>query len=321
MPTEDAPEDMLFRDISAVSAIEANESASGDRDLAKVAQWFMDQPRMEQRFSGVFRQSIDEVLDGQRTGRYDVNDLEKTEKTYLGTKVEIVCRTEFGFSPGSRMDYQVSGVEVDSKFSLTGDWMIPREAMGHICLVMAANDRKATYGVGLVRIREELLTGRGNQDQKRRISREGRSAIKWLVRAGNLDANLLLELDEVTRRALMAVPPGQGRVDMLFRHVHGRIVDRNAVVTTAKQLDSAKRVRDARSRLRGAGIVILGHQKEGPRIAFSLGLPVPKKGTWVAARVVPVSDSSSRRCALVDGVHFAVAVPGEPECPAPAINH
>lgn len=45
------------------------------------------------KFGQAVRQAIDEVLDGPRTGRCKLAELAKTEKTYVGTKVEIVVRT------------------------------------------------------------------------------------------------------------------------------------------------------------------------------------------------------------------------------------
>ncbi|WP_327323801.1 restriction endonuclease [Streptomyces sp. NBC_01210] len=294
--------------------------SSGD-DVERVARWFTDHPDLEDRFSAVFRQSLDEVMDGQRTGRYDVSVLEKTEKTYLGTKVEIVCRAAFGLARGEKMDYRVCGVDVDAKFSLDGKWMIPREAMGHLCLLMAANDRESAFTVGLVRIREEILTQGGNQDHKRNISATGRSAIKWLFKNGKLRKNLLLGLDDATRNALENVSAGQSRVDQLFRQVHGRIVDRNAVVTAAKQLDAPKRVRDARHRLAPEGVIILGHQNESPRIAKALRLPVPEKGTWVAARVVPAPQVTDRPQVSIGDASYVVAEPTESRRPAPVIRY
>jgi hypothetical protein len=102
----------------------------------------------------------------------------------------------------------VCGFDVDAKFSLDGKWMIPREAMGHLCLLMAANDQKSVFTVGLLRIREEILTQGGNQDQKRSISAAGRAAIKWLFNPGQLRNNLLLGLDDATRNALANVSAG-----------------------------------------------------------------------------------------------------------------
>ncbi|GGW78039.1 NaeI family type II restriction endonuclease [Streptomyces lomondensis] len=293
-----------------------------DSGVERVMRWFKNHADLENRFSSVFRQSLDEVLDGQRTGRYDVDKLEKTEKTYLGTKVEIVCRAAFNLPRGEDMDYVVCGHEVDAKFSLGGQWMIPREAMGHLCLLMSANDRLSTFKVGLVRISEEVLTRGGNQDGKRSISLSGRSHIKWLYQQGRLRRNLLLGLDPATREALERVPVGQNRVDQLFRYVHGCIVDRNAVVTVAKQLDAPKRVRDARQRLAREGVIILGHQKESPLVAKALGLPIPDKGTWVATRVVPApAPGDGRPVAFIAGAPYAVARPDESPHPAPVIDY
>ncbi|MVO84726.1 restriction endonuclease [Streptomyces sp. p1417] len=320
MSTED---DVLFTDPTP-DRQDDGACGSDDPAVARVAKWFTDRSdraELESRFSSVFRQSLDEVMDGQRTGRFDVNTLEKTEKTYLGTKVEIVCRAEFGFPHGVKMDYSVAGTDVDAKFSLEKKWMIPREAMGHICLLMAANDSASTFTVGLIKIRDDILTRGGNQDGKRSISQSGRGSIKWIFEQGNLRKNLLLGLDPRTRELVMAAPPGQRRVDQLFRHVHGCVVDRNAVVTSAKQLDAPKRVRDARQRLAPEGVIILGHQKESPRIARALNLPVPEKGTWVAARVVPASPTANRAQVLIEDVRYVVAEPGEERHPAPEINY
>ncbi|SEC10392.1 Restriction endonuclease NaeI [Streptomyces sp. 2224.1] len=284
-------------------------------------EWFVAQTDLENRFSGVLRQSIDEVLDGQRTGRYKIDDLEKTEKTYLGTKVEIVCRAEFGFARGTKMDYQIEGVDVDAKFSLSAQWMIPREAMGHLCLLMTANEERADFKVGLVRICNEILNGGGNQDGKRGISSQGKKGIRWIFDSGALQENLLFKLTSETLEAVMSVPPGQSRVDQLFQVVQGRIIDRNAVLTTGKQLDAPKRVRDSRKRLAPKGVIILGHQNDSPRIAQDLGLPVPEKGKWVAVRVVPAPIGTSRPQVRIDGSSYVIAGPGDPCTPAPNIRY
>src|ERR1700760_2481825 len=70
-----------------------------------------------QTFGQAIRRSIDEVLDGPRTGRWGFEQLEKTEKTYVGTKLEIVLRTALGLEPGPRLDLEVDGVDVDVKWA------------------------------------------------------------------------------------------------------------------------------------------------------------------------------------------------------------
>lgn len=296
------------------------ESDREDAELDRVASWFSRQVNLEGRFSAVLRQSIDEVLDGQRTARFDIEQLAKTEKTYLGTKVEIVCQSEFGLPRGMEMDYSVSGVDVDAKFSLSGQWMIPKEAMGHICLLLSADDQKSSFGAGIVRISENILTNGGNRDGKRSISKSGRSEIQWLFRNGVMRENLLLKLGHDVRAGIMAEPAGQRRVDELFRRVQGRIVDRNTVETAAKQLDAAKRVRDARKRLRPEGVVILGHQGKDPQVARSLGLAVPEKGTWLAVRLARAESSDARLQAEIGGVGYTVAGADQPCRPAPLIT-
>ena len=44
----------------------------------------------------IIRASIDSVIDTPRTSRRGIDDLEKTEKTYLGTRVEILLRHKLG---------------------------------------------------------------------------------------------------------------------------------------------------------------------------------------------------------------------------------
>src|SRR5579885_2127737 len=91
----------------------------------------------------VLRNTIDQLYDGQRTGRYKWDQLYKTEKTHCGTLVEINLQREFNFQNGSKLDYQIAGVEVDCKYSQKlGAWMIPPEAVGHLCLVLSAEDNQ-----------------------------------------------------------------------------------------------------------------------------------------------------------------------------------
>ncbi|MDX3383597.1 NaeI family type II restriction endonuclease [Streptomyces niveiscabiei] len=315
-------EDALFDEPNDFKAHDPSSTRESDEGGAveRVALWFEGHADLENRFSSALRQALDEVLDGQRTGRYDVDALEKTEKTYLGTKVEIICRTAFDLGFGNKMDYRVCGHEVDAKFSLDGRWMIPREAMGHICLLMAANDRRSSFKVGLVRVSEDVLTQGGNQDGKRNISSSGKRMIRWIIEEGKLKPNLLLGLDPTVREALSREPAGQNRVDLLFGMVHRRIIDRNAVLTVAKQLDAAKRVRDARKRLAPDGVVILGHQKESPRVAKALGLEVPEKGTWIATRLIPAPIDDGRPQVWIDGVSYVEARSDEKPQPAPAVD-
>ncbi|MFR9729488.1 NaeI family type II restriction endonuclease [Saccharopolyspora sp. MS10] len=310
-----------------------SETAHEDVGLREVAAWFRAQRNYRERFGAVLRQSIDEVLDGQRTGRYDIeaaepDGLSKTEKTYLGTKVEIITRAEFDLPQRERsgkrkpMDYCIAGHEVDAKFSLSAVWQIPQEAMGHLCLLMAARDRRQSFDIGLLRITEEVLNRGRNRDRKATISKAGRDKIIWLAAGAELPRNILLHLPEHQAKKIMSQTSGQRRINELLRTEQGRMIDRNTALTVAKQADGLKRCRDARPALRDEGIVVLGHQNDSRRIAVDLGLQIPMKGTFIAVQLARVTaGTSSRKTTIIDEACYAVAEPDDPVTPAPLINN
>ena len=274
---------------------------------------------MEARFGAAIRQSFDEVFDGQRTGRYRLEQLSKVEKTYIGTKVEIVVQAEFGLPRGTHLDYLVDDQQVDSKWSMkSGAWMIPTEAVGELCLCMTANDNTSEFQVGILRVGHARLRVSENKDKKRRLNDDGLSAMTWLARPGALAENLLLHLDDRTRSLILDESlSGQRRVTELFRRVQRRVVRREVVLTVAQQDDGPKRVRDARKALRPEGVIVLGHQQSHPRIAADLGLEIPPKGSWLSCRVVR-NHRDSGRTAEIDGELWRLARPDDEPEPGPA---
>ncbi|MEU7748643.1 NaeI family type II restriction endonuclease [Nonomuraea sp. NPDC049158] len=295
----------------------ATVGSANDHALDAVESWFRSQSKMEERFGQIFRQAIDEVLDGQRTARFDIYADEvvtKTERTYLGTKVEIICQDEFHLDRGQEMDYSVAGHDVDAKFSMSSLFgqAIPREAVGHICLLMHASDKTAEFSVGLVHITPEILNASSNQDGKKTISVAGRSRVRWLVRKGDLPENQLLRLPPSTLKAIFnGKLSKQERVNELFRLVQGRIIYRRSVTTVAQQQDGPKRVRDARLALANQGIVILGYRDGHPEIARALKLPIPRQSEWISRRVVPRPLGDPRPAASIQGVYYVPAHPDE----------
>src|SRR5688572_14200097 len=129
-----------------------------DDALSRVASHFESQRDLVARFVQTIRRAFDEVIDGPRTGRVRYDQLEKTEKTYLGTKVEVLLRYEFKLVCGERLDYVIDGVEVDCKFSpKRGGWTIPPEAVGEVCLLVNANERLRELHVSLIRCHDSVL--------------------------------------------------------------------------------------------------------------------------------------------------------------------
>src|SRR5208337_748065 len=99
------------------------------------------------------------------------SQLRKTEKTHVGTLVEINLHRHFGFGDGSATDDRIADVEVDCKYSMNyGGWELPPEAMDHICLLITASDASSSWRAGLIRVQESLLRARSNRDAKRQLA-------------------------------------------------------------------------------------------------------------------------------------------------------
>lgn len=249
----------------------------------------------------VLRDTLDQIYDGQHTGRWNYNQLYKTEKTHVGTLVEINLHRQFGFADGDATDYRIAGIEVDCKYSMTyGGWELPPEAIDHICLLITANDQRGSWAAGLIRVRNSFLRARSNRDAKRQLAVASHAHIRRLWPANQrLAENLFLNLDTDTRNRIFNAQAnrgsqhGQARTNELFRLVQHRIIRRAELATVAQQDDFMKRARGnggARTLLRPEGILVLGHQDDDPRVAAALGLPVPKKGEFVSGRVIPARD-------------------------------
>ncbi|MEU5774291.1 NaeI family type II restriction endonuclease [Streptomyces venezuelae] len=309
-------------------------------DLAPFVEWFHNQPEARERFRWALRDSLDELLDGQRTGRWAYQHLTKTEKTYLGTAVEVNLTKEFDIDNGEDLDWSIAGLDIDCKFSRDlGGWEIPMEMYlcadhgerggraDHVAVLTWMNDTTSQWAAGIVRVTDERLRWKQernanghrvrayNRDNKRKLDPGAKSAVHWLWGGlqTDLPTNLLLHLEpEARERILTASRPGrassgQQRVDQLFREVQDRLIGRQAVLTVAQQDDSPKRARDARIDLRPEGIVVLGHQGSHPHVARALELPVPIKGEWISTRLVPVSSDDARPKFSLEGQFWARA--------------
>jgi len=278
----------------------------------------------------VLRDTLDQLYDGQHSGRWRYEQLRKTEKTHMGTLVEINLHRQFGFEDGDATDYRIAGIEVDCKYSMSyGGWELPPEAVDHLCLVITSSDVTSSWTAGLLRVSESYLRGAPNRDAKRQLTAVSRHRIRQLWPAhGRLPENLLAHLDDDVRdrifgaRSARGPLHGQARTNELFRSVQRRIIRRTELATVARQDDFMKRARGnggARTQLRPEGILVLGHQENDPVVAAALGLPVPQKGEFISARVLPALAGRDDPVAVIEGKRWALARPGDPVCPAPAV--
>lgn len=267
--------------------------SSADPALAQVVAFLSAKPALVEIVGKALRQSFDEVIDGPRTGRYRIEQLEKTEKTYIGTKVEIVLRDELELERGAVLDNLICGHEVDTKFSLSGGWMIPREAVGHICLLVAGNDNSGCFSVGLLRMVPEILTNGSNQDGKKSVSALGKSQIVWLTNGAPMPSNFLLTLSDEVRCSIMSQGSGMKRVAELFRKVTGQLIPRTAIEQVAQQKDPMRRARQTKALLGSEEIEVLCATYESDRTKFlQYGFTNFNGDDWLSVRHSSPPDSA-----------------------------
>ncbi|MFE5843961.1 NaeI family type II restriction endonuclease [Streptomyces niveus] len=315
---------MLPLDFSAAHNIAGNAALLADSELAAVHKHLHTLDPKGHRFATVLRDTIDQLLNGEVTGRYDWKTLFKTEKTHAGTIVEINLQREFKFDDGVAMDYRIAGSDVDCKYSQQfGGWMIPPEARGHLCLLVWADDYKSRWSAGLLRIEDKWLNLGNNRDMKLTVKAEHRDKIAWLWRDAELPVNVLLHMNPRDRDAVFAHSSGQTRLNELFRLAERRRIGRNVVRTVAQQKDYMKRVRGnggARSALRTEGFVIMGDYASHQKIARQLGLPAPGEGEFVSARVIQAKPHhTARPRVFLDDAWWVLAESGDPKEEGPLL--
>lgn len=234
--------------------------------------------RFEEKLTSFFRSAIDEVIDTARTGRYFLSDLEKTEKTYLGTKFEILLRDWLDVPRGVVLDLLVGEREVDVKSTTSGGygWMIPPEAIDQLCVLLRVNDQDSTCAVGLVRARPAYLRAGQNRDAKTSFSAAGRDHIWWLVQNFPYTPNFWTLIDCTTRAHIMQPKGGAERLARMFESCLETPVSRVLIASIAAQDDFMKRIRrngGARDFLAPKGIAIL-YSETDKAIIQDLGLKI-----------------------------------------------
>lgn len=258
---------------------------------------------LERVVPAMLRDAIDDVMQTAKTGRRSWAELEKTEKTYIGTRVEIALRSLLGV-PRRKLDLLLLGEDVDVKHTLGLNWMIPNEAIGHVCILIASDEAKAICFMGLFVARPEYLNAGFNQDRKRSLSSEGFQHVRWLLNACPLPPNFWRTLDQADVDAIAIGRTGNERSKELFRRVQRRPITRRVVEDTAAQKDFTRRVRSdaskgregTRDELAHEGILLLSQQKHRQLIA-ALGLPALAKGEYISVTVTSAHEAELARAA------------------------
>ena len=257
-------------------------------------------------FAQMLRSCVDDVILTPKTGRRSYEDLEKTEKTYIGTRVEIELRALLSL-PRGRLDTVLLGHDVDIKNTMGSNWMIPTEAVGHICLLVAADEARALCYLGLIVARPENLTRGANKDAKRSISADGFSNIYWLLRDHPYPANFWRTVPAVAIERIFAGKTGNARMANLFREVQDKPISRDVVQAVAQQADFMRRIRSdggrgTRDVLASEGLLLLSGQYDAELIK-NLNLPACTTSDFISHRPSP---DTANQLGLKIGWHDAL---------------
>lgn len=230
---------------------------------------------IEREIPALLRETIDDVIQTPRTGRRSYEELEKTEKTYIGTRVEIMIRSFFRL-PKGRLDLQILDQDADVKFTIGGNWMMPREVLNHPCLLLAADEVRAKCYFGLFVADDAYLSAGVNQDKKKQVSASGFAHIMWLLNGYPLEPNFWRTIPQASAEEIASQSSGNERVMALFREVQDRPIPREVIEATARQKDFMRRIRadngrGTRDLLAQEGILLLSGKYDADLIA-QLGL-------------------------------------------------
>ena len=231
---------------------------------------------LHQSFPTMLRRCIDDVIMTPKTGRRAYEELEKTEKTYIGTRVEIELRALLRL-PRGRLDTEILGRDVDIKNTMGSNWMIPTEALDQPCLLVAADEARARCYLGLIVARPAYLTQGKNKDGKGSISAAGFGNILWLMCDHAYPANFWRGQDPHVVTTIFSQSTGNTRMASLFRQIQAFPIARDVVEAVAQQKDFMRRIRSDKGRgtrdlLETEGILLLSGQYDSQLIK-ALGLP------------------------------------------------
>ena len=231
---------------------------------------------LHQSFPTMLRRCIDDVIMTPKTGRRAYEELEKTEKTYIGTRVEIELRALLRL-PRGRLDTEILGRDVDIKNTMGSNWMIPTEALDQPCLLVAADEARARCYLGLIVARPAYLTQGKNKDGKGSISAAGFGNILWLMCDHAYPANFWRGQDPHVVTTIFSQSTGNTRMASLFRQIQACPIARDVVEAVAQQKDFMRRIRSDKGRgtrdlLETEGILLLSGQYDSQLIK-ALGLP------------------------------------------------
>ena len=188
---------------------------------------------------------------------------------------------------------------MDVKNTLGDTWMIPQEAIGKPCLLVASDEARQTCYFGIFIAHPANLTTGQNQDKKLSVSAAGYKHIHWLVFNEPYPPGFWSRIGSAKTHAIMRAKTGNDRVSALFQEVQATPIHRDIIHAVAQQKDYMKRLRKnggARDALAAAGIAILSGKYDAALIQ-RLGLGLLGPDEFISFRAQTPDDAAMLRAA------------------------
>ncbi|KQQ96134.1 NaeI family type II restriction endonuclease [Massilia sp. Leaf139] len=249
MPFSSAPQHELALIVESEIPLQISEAQPPEARIAermqKVKEDLFQHMNGEEHFAkrtgDIIRAAVDYVIDAPTLYRYSVTDLEPDEKTAVGKRIERMIRFHFDIPRGKKLDLTLAGEDVDIKTTMGRNWMFSKSSHDRINLLIAYDEEKAEFRVGLAYVEEHQLNAE-NRDSKRSLSSEHRANISWIVENEPYAPNFLAHLPELVKE-IKTIAGGTNRVLHLLRKVKGRAIPRHVICSVANQKDPLRRVR------------------------------------------------------------------------------
>lgn len=219
------------------------EDPGNDPDLLAVHAWLMSHP-IERLMTAAVQDSINYVLDGARTWRFDLTspEVDSDERRTVGTKLQYRVLEALHLPKVPPLDTEILGIAVELKGTTGSNWMIPREGQCEICLMVQVDAAKDRHRAWLMRTHRIWLNA-PNGDRKRSIQADalkayGLPVVPWT----DLPPNPLKMLDPAQRAAVFDLRHGQAvRLTRLFGYLPGVVIPRTHILTVCAQRDDPMR--------------------------------------------------------------------------------
>ncbi len=251
-----------------------------------VGQWLAARS-LDEHLTAAVDDAVKYVLDGSRTGRFDLAgpEVDSDERSSVGTKLQYRILHELGLRKQPPLDTVIRGIPVELKATIGRNWMIPTEGQCQITLLTQVDIRASRHRAFLMRTHRIWLNNGANKDGKRTVAASALESfavplLDWTLLPP--EPLRLLSPDQV--QAVFSPRTGQTRrLVSLFLFLPSTVIPRSSIETVCfGNKDPLRRAREAKRAALEYGLeVLVGTWREDQVRAARLGFDLSGEA-WVA---------------------------------------